>query len=620
MNPLLQPLARSTFLREGMCATRRDRNRAYLMRLAPHNLLLAHRFEAGLFSFNSGRPEGIHWGWDGPLSHLRGAFVGHWLSAAARIFDETRDQELKSRADGIVTEIARCQAENGGEWCFPIPERYLEWLKRGKRIWAPLYVCHKTLMGLLDMHVFAGSEQALDILGRAAAWFTRYTDGISRAQMTAMMSQEETGGLMELWADLYAVTKEPGHLELMRRFERPELFEPLLRGEDVLTNQHANATIPEVHGAARAYEVTGEERYRRIVESYWDLAVRRRGTFATGGQTSGEIWTPIGRHAARLGDLTQEHCTVYNLMRLAEYLLRCTGAAEYADYWERNLYNGILAQGYWEGRSLDTVGEPPVPPTGLISYFLPLAAGSRKRWGSETEDFWCCHGTLVQANANHREGIYYRDADGLRVCQFVPSRVDVDVDGVPVTLEQRLDGRTGGILRIHPVNREVSDRPEELRFSLTVEAKSPVAFSLRIRIPWWAKGPMLLEEDGRQVAWQQHGEGWASLTRTWGKHELTVSIPRGLTCWPLPDRPGVVAFLDGPVVLAGLVGEERMLRGDPSDPATMLTPDDERHWATWKPGWRTANQPVGWRFKPLYEIGNETYTVYFPVARPEVLP
>lgn len=41
---------------------------------------------------------------------------------------------------------------------------------------------------------------------------------------------------------------------------------------------HANTTIPEVLGAARAWEVTGEERWFNIVEAYWDQAVRKRGS------------------------------------------------------------------------------------------------------------------------------------------------------------------------------------------------------------------------------------------------------------------------------------------------------------------------------------------------------
>ena len=43
----------------------------------------------------------------------------------------------------------------------------------------------------------------------------------------------------------------------MERYDRPRLFERLLAGEDALTNMHANTTIPEAHGAARAWEVTG---------------------------------------------------------------------------------------------------------------------------------------------------------------------------------------------------------------------------------------------------------------------------------------------------------------------------------------------------------------------------
>jgi uncharacterized protein len=615
MEASLTPLARATHLLPGDLAERRDRNRAYLMRLSLRNLLLPYLREAGLTRVTY-MPRDLHDGWDSPLSPIRGTFTGHWLSAAARLRDETRDGELKARADFLVSEIGRCQAENGGEWCFPIPEKYLHWLERLKSVWAPQYVCHKVMAGLLDMYRYAGNEQALSVARGAARWFHRFAAGIDRERMSAMMSLEETGGLMEHWADLYAVTGDPEHQDLVRRYERPELFEPLERGEDVLTNMHANATIPEVQGAARAFEVTGEERYRRIVESYWDLAVRRRGAFATGGQTSGEVWTPPDRQAARLGDLTQEHCTVYNLMRLAEYLLRWTGQAEYADYWERNLYNGILAQGHWEGRRIEMRADPPEPPRGLVAYYLPLAAGSRKGWGSETGDFWCCHCTLVQAHAGHREGVYYRHADGLAVCQYLPSKVRFDFDGTEVSVTQSFDPRTGEILRVQPVNREVPSRPGEIRVRLVVEPAGEVDMALRFRLPWWLRGRPRVLEGERDVEWREDPAGYAVVRRRWSRTELCVVLPKGLTTWPLPDRPDTVAFLDGPLVLAGLVGEERALVGDPADPSTMLAPDDERHWAGWQSGWHTVNQPVGWRFKPLAEIGHETYTVYFPVRRP----
>ena len=438
----LKPLADSVHLLPGEATLRRDRNLAYLNRLKTENLLMSHYLEAGLLSLTY-RPEGMHGGWDSVTSDIRGTVAGHWLSAAARIYAETKDQALKLRADFMVSEIGRCQKMNGGEWGFPIPEKYLYWLRDGKRKWAPQYVCHKNMMGLLDMYLYAGNEEALEIALKEADWFYRFSGETTREQMDEMMDLEETGGIMEHWANLYGVTGDPRHLELVRRYERPHLFDLLEQGVDALTNMHVNMTVPEVQGAARAYEVTGEERYRRIVENYWDLAVRQRGMYVTGGQTSGEIWTPLGQQSARLGEMNQEHCVVYNMMRLSEYLLRWTGEAAYADYYERNLYNGIFAQGYWQGRNRDMILEPHVPPTGLITYYLPLAAGSQKKWGSDTDHFWCCHCTLLQANAVFTEGIYYQSEENLLVCGYLPSEVTTSFNGIDVKVEQQFDRQTG---------------------------------------------------------------------------------------------------------------------------------------------------------------------------------
>ena len=71
--------------------------------------------------------------------------------------------------------------------------------------------------------------------------------------------------------------------------------------------------------------------------------------------------------------------------------------------------------------------------------------------------------------------------------------------------------------------------------------------------------------------------------------------------------------MDGPIVLAGLCSEERTIIGSKEDAASILTPDNEREWANWLPGYRVRNQARGLRFKPLYEIVDEPYTVYFPI-------
>lgn len=572
-------------------------NRAYVMSLSSQNLLQSYYFEAGLWHTRN-KPENIHWGWESPTTLIRGHFLGHWLSAAAKLYASTGDLEVKARADQIVLELGRCQEANGGEWAGSIPEKYFHMLARGQWIRVPHYVVHKTLMGLFDMYAFAGNEQALQIMTNWARWFHRWTEPFSREQMDDILDVE-TGGMLEAWADLYGVTGREEHLDLIRRYDRPRLFNRLLDGVDVLTNQHANTTIPEAHGAARAYEVTGDQRWRDVALAYWDQAVTRHGYYCTGGQNCGEYWTAPNELAARLGDKTQEHCTVYNMMRLAEYLYRWTGDATYHDYWERNFYNGILAQQH--------------PQTGMVSYFLPLCAGATKNqtalprvektaWGHPTEDFWCCHGSLVQAHSAHGSACYYEDDAGLVVNQYVPSELHWERDRVPVVVRLRIDPQLGE-----------PRRPNAIAFDLTIQAAGKVDFTLKLRLPWWLQGdPTVILNGQRQPVTAAPSTYW-SARRSWQDDSLRVVLPKGLTTCLLPDRPNVVAFLDGPVVLAGLCEEERTLYGDPGRPETILVPDNEREWATWKGGYRTQHQERGIRFQPLYEIVDERYTVYFPV-------
>jgi hypothetical protein len=565
---------------------RLDLNRRYLMSLSNENLLQNFYLLAGLWS-PARKPEGCHWGWESPTSQVRGHFLGHWLSGAARTYATTGDAEIKAKADWVVSEVARCQRENGGEWAGSVPPTYLEWIARGKYAWAPHYTIHKTLMGLQEMHALAGNEQALDIVVNWARWFHRWTAQFTRAQMDDILDVE-TGGMLEAWANLYAVTKRQEHLDLLLRYDRPRFFNRLLAGEDALTNMHANTTIPEIRGAARAWEVTGERRWRDIVEAYWRLAVTDRESYCTGGQTCGEIWTPPGELSARLGDKNQEHCTVYNMMRLSEYLMRWTGDVTYADYWERNLYNGILAQQH--------------PQTGMVAYFLPLEAGAVKKWGTPTEHFWCCHGTLVQAHPLHGANAYYEDDDGLVLCQYVPTELTWEHSGVVVKIVQRTDPQVGQ-----------TRRPDRLAIELDIKCSQLVQFTLKVRLPWWLSAAPVIAVNGEPHQAPFAPSSYLALKQTWKDAQVRVELPKRLWMCPLPDRPDTAAMMDGPVVLAGLCSEERTLYGDPENPKTMLTPDNEPEWANWLRGYRAVNQERGLRFVPLYDVIDERYTVYFPI-------
>ena len=95
---------------------------------------------------------------------------------------------------------------------------------------------------------------------------------------------------------------------------------------------------------------------------------------------------------------------------------------------------------------------------------------------------------------------------------------------------------------------------------------------------------------------------------------VRIVLPRTVKAEPLPDREDTVAFLYGPVVLAGICEEERMLHvPDVRHPETVLTHDNEREWGSWKSTFRTLGQERGIRFVPLYEVGYDRYSVYFPI-------
>ena len=615
---LLHSLARESDLLPGIFQQHRERNTAYLMELTTDNLLMHFRREAGLTSCLE-KMENCHWGWDGPMSDLRGQATGHWLSAAARIIHTTGDPALKVKADTIVSELKRCQVEHGDGWFFPIPEKNLMWLKRGKHSWAPQYVCHKCMLGLLEMNQFTGNETVWEVLMGAADWFDRFTQDISPELMDDMMDWEETGGMMELWADLYGITQDDKFLRMMRLYERRRIFEPLLRGEDVLTNMHANTTIPEVHGAARAYEVTGEERYRRIVECYWDMAVTKRGMYATGGQTCGEIWTPMQKQSARLSDKTQEHCTVYNMIRLADYLFRWTGDKQYADYIERNLWNGLLSQAHWQ-EDLNNEIDCDIPhrnwKTGLVAYYQPLAPGSVKRWASRTCSFWCCVDTMMQANTIFQDFSLYERNDCLYVVQYHGVKCKATWQGVPLEMTVDTLRRTDQNIRYRPIQREYPSRPEDWAVSVKVHLDTPVKGSIKIRKPWWIADDAGIMVNGAAVTIIEE-DGYYLLNKTWHEDDIEITLPKTITTHALPDEENTVAFLDGPITLAGLCSEERTLLGDIRNPLSILKPADERRWQQWQPNWYTHGQPVNIRFQPLYTIGDERYTVYFPVCSKE---
>lgn len=583
----------SARLLPGLFKEREDVDRAYLMELKTESLLQNFYLEAAVRIDRD--LEDMHLGWESPACQLRGHFLGHWLSAAAVLSVQNNDRELKAKLDIVIDELEKCQKLNGGEWIGSIPEKYFEKLSADEYIWSPQYTMHKTLLGLYHCALYAGSEKAAGIMSHAADWYMRWTEEMQTRNPHAVYSGEE-GGMLEVWAGMYRLTGEEKYLTLAERYSHPSIFERLQKGEDALSDCHANASIPWAHGAAAMYEVTGDEKWLMIVKAFWKCAAEDREAFCTGGQNSGEFWIAPGRLGAFIGERTQEFCTVYNMVRLADYLFRFTGDKKYADYIEKNLYNGFLAQ---QNKF-----------TGMPTYFLPLRSGSKKKWGSKTRDFWCCHGTTVQAHTIYPSLCWYGDGERVIVNQYINSRYDRSEN---VTIIQNVDMKYYGSGAFFDEND--NSRMSRWYIKINVAAKSPEEFTLSLRIPDWTDGSPVISVNGEAADWVSQN-GYCNIRRVWGNDTVSIYFPATLSVSELPDMPGVAAVLEGPVVLAGLCSSDCGIRSASGDPTKALVNVTEHTYSTfpWQQStYRTVGQPENFDLIPLYDVTDEEYTVYFTV-------
>jgi len=593
-------------------------NTKYLLELDSYRLLIPHKLEAGRYKTHLKASE-AYGGWEAPTSQLRGHILGHWLSACARNYAVTGNKVLKAKAEEAVDELEECQKTNGGRWCASIPEKYLTWLAQGREVWVPQYNIHKTFMGLIDMYKYAHYEKALEIAERFAAWFYDWSGSFSEEAFQKIL-EVETGGMLEIWAELYRITKKAEYKTLLERYYHKSLFDGLLEGKDVLTNMHANTTIPEILGVVAAYDATGEERYLKIAREYWRQAVLERGTYATGGQTCGEVWTPKNDMGQRLDNKNQEHCTVYNMMRLATKLFSYDPDSSYMDYWERNMHNGILAQSYWE-RFYENVDNGKHPTSAFMTYFLPMRAGSRKGWRGKEEHFFCCHGTVMQANSALVKGIYYQGEKKLYIAQYFDSDCEVNFNDSKLTILQRQDRKNGSQPlsstaftgeSVTAITSTYPDKPSVFEVDFSIDYEGEEEITIGFRIPAWCKGEYELIVDGESVKTPPE-KGFAFVKKLWKKSLVHLTFARKLYTEKLPGRDDLYAFLDGPVVLAGLSKLERTLYGDPAKTETLVALECDREWGTWKSNYRLINQEVGMRILPLKQIGYEKYQVYFPI-------
>jgi DUF1680 family protein len=585
----------------------------YLMAMEPDRLLAPFLREAGL---EPRKPSYGNW----ESSGLDGHMGGHYLSALALMYASTGDAGVKERLDYFVAELKRAQQANGDGYLGGIPGGHVAWrdVAAGKlhadnfsvnKKWVPWYNLHKTYAGLRDAYHYAGNEDARAMLIALCDWALRLTSHLTDEQMRTMLKSEH-GGMNEVLADVYQMTGQQQYLDLALKFSDQRILQPLEKSEDKLTGLHANTQIPKVIGFKRIADLSGDKDMEHAADYFWQTVVEHR-TVAIGGNSVKEHFHDDKDFSPMVNEVEgPETCNTYNMLKLTEMLFLSQEKASFADYYERALYNHILASQR--------------PGTGGFVYFTPMRPNHYRVYSQVDQGMWCCVGSGIESHAKYGEFIYARDKDALFVNLFIPSTLQWREKGVKIT--------------------QANSFPDQAGTRIMVDGDA--SFTMKIRYPAWvAAGKLAVKVNGRAVKIAAKPGDYVSIARAWRKGDrVDVSLPMTTRLEQMPDKSNYYAVLHGPIVLAAktnpfpnehlnfLADDSRMghvAKGQvcPLEAAPTFVSDSRDFMKRFKPvpgkpltftapGLVQGRAGSSTEFIPFFRLHDARYVVYWPQSTP----
>ncbi|SFV17698.1 glycoside hydrolase family 127 protein [Pseudoduganella namucuonensis] len=470
----------------------------------------------------------VYGGWEAE-GLCPGHTLGHFLSACSMLWASTGREGMRARIDYVVGELLACQeAAPGSLVCgFPDGDTQLRNCLEGRPVvGVPWYTLHKLMAGLRDTFVHLRNAQALALLVRVADWVDEAARPVDEPRFQKMLDLEH-GGMSEVLSDLHTLTGEVRYLRLAERFCHQKLLAPLAEGRDTLDGLHSNTQIPKVIGFARLHKLTGQAHYRQAARYFWRTVVEQR-SFATGGHGDNEHFFPPAEVEKHLSSATtMETCCTYNMLRLTRALFAAQPSVAHADFYERALFNGILA-------SQD-------PDSGMFTYFQATRRSYPKLYCTHEHSFFCCTGTGMENHAKHGDSIYFHQRDVLYVNLYMASDLRWADQGARL--------------------RQTTSFPERGGSRLTLRLERPTKLVLKLRHPGWCR-QMSVRLNGRKLIDSDQAGRYVELARTWRDGDvLDVDLPMHVHLAPLPNAPQLAALMYGPLVLAARIAGPAMAPG-----------------------------------------------------------
>ncbi len=595
----------------------------YILSMNPDRLLAPFLREAGL---TSKAPSYTNWENTG----LDGHIGGHYLSALSMMYAATGDTAVYNRLNYMLNELHHAQQAVGTGFIGGTPNSLQLWkdIKAGNiraggfdlnGKWVPLYNIHKTYAGLRDAYLYAGSDLARQMLVDFTDWMIDITSDLSDEQIQDMLRSEH-GGLNETFADVAEITGDKKYLELARRFSHKFILDPLIKEEDKLTGMHANTQIPKVIGYKRIAELSQDDKnwnhaaeWDHAARFFWNTVVNHRSV-CIGGNSVREHFHPSDNFTSMLNDVQgPETCNTYNMLRLTKMLYQDSPETNFADYYERALYNHILAS--------------QEPEKGGFVYFTPMRPGHYRVYSQPETSMWCCVGSGLENHTKYGEFIYAHQKDTLYVNLFIPSQLTWKEKGVTLTQETRF--------------------PDDGKVTLRIDKAPKKGITLKIRQPQWtghSKEYNVKINGKNEASIVEENSNYLTLHRKWKKGDvITFNLPMKVSLEQIPDKKDYYAFLYGPIVLAASTGtghldglyaddsrgghiahgkqiplqEVPMLIGNPESIRNSLHKKDDNQLIFTFDGNVYPAQNKTLELIPFFRLHNARYAIYFRQANEE---
>jgi DUF1680 family protein len=294
-------------------------------------------------------------------------------------------------------------------------------------------------------------------------------------------------------------------------------------------------------GMADVAALTGDQRYASAITRIWDNVVDKK-LYLTGGVGALARGEAYGADYELPNDAYNETCAAVALMMWNERMFLLSGDSRYMDVFERTAYNGFIS-------GVSESGDRFFYPNPLV---YDGAAKNNSGFAGRAPWFGCacCPPNLMRMLASLSGYFYATRGDTLFVNLYAASEARVAIAGTQVKLTQATGYPWQGSVR------------------LAVEPARSAAFTLRVRIPGWARSRPVPSDlyayaDGAAPAWSlrvngaavaaRPEQGYVAIARTWQPGDLVeLDLPLPVHTVranaQVAATRGRVAFERGPLV------------------------------------------------------------------------